>query len=83
MDKACLSDSRVVPVSADSVVQLAEDGVEIHSIGDAEWSGFRPTDPRIADVREISPQAEGSSLDISVVDPTVDAHQLGVNTHQP
>ncbi|THU65295.1 hypothetical protein C4D60_Mb05t02130 [Musa balbisiana] len=83
VDKACLSDSRVVPVSADCVVQLAEDGVEIHSIGDAEWSGFRPTDPRIADVREISPQAEGSSLDISVVDPTVDAHQLGVNTHQP
>ncbi|URE07372.1 pleckstrin domain-containing protein [Musa troglodytarum] len=83
VDKACLSDSRVVPVSADSVVQLAEDGVEIHSIGDAEWSGFRPTDPRIADVREISPQAEGSSLDITVVDPMVDAHQLGVNTDQP
>ncbi|RWW70123.1 hypothetical protein BHE74_00022197 [Ensete ventricosum] len=84
VDKACLSDSRVVPVSADSVVQLAEDGVEIHSIGDAEWSGFRPTDPRIADVREISPQSEGSSsLDITVVDPTGDAHQLGVNTHQP
>lgn len=74
VDKACLSDSRIVPVSADTEFQLAEDGVEIHSIGDAEWAEFRSTDARIADVREISPEAEGSSLDIPVVSPTVDSH---------
>lgn len=82
MDEACLNDSGLVSVSIDSVVQLAEGGVEIHSIGDAEWCGFRSTDARIADVREISLEA-GGSLAIFVVNPTVDGHQLGGITRRP
>lgn len=83
VDKACLSDSRPVTVSSDNVVQLAVDGVDIRSIGDGEWSDFRSADARIADVREISPEAEGSSLDIPVVSPPVDDHQHGSNSFQP
>lgn len=72
VDKACLSDSRTVPVSENSMVQLAVDGVDIGLIGDPEWAGdFRPSDARIADVREISPESEGGSLDIPVVSPPV------------
>nr|CAD1828160.1 unnamed protein product [Ananas comosus var. bracteatus] len=72
VDKACLSDSRTVPVSENSMVQLAVDGVDIRSISDPEWAGdFRPSDARIADVREISPESEGGSLDIPVVSPPV------------
>jgi len=83
VDKACLSDSKMVPDSGDSEVQLAVDGVEIHSIGDAEWTDFQSTDARIADVREISPEAEGNSLDIPIVNPQVEDHQHGGNSLQP
>ncbi|XP_074587165.1 uncharacterized protein LOC141843049 isoform X2 [Curcuma longa] len=72
VDKACLSDSGSVPVSAGTAVQLAEDGVEIHSIGDVEWANFRSSNGRIADVREISPENEEGSLDITVVSSTAD-----------
>ncbi|KAG6537933.1 switch-associated protein 70-like [Zingiber officinale] len=72
VDKACLSDSGSVPVSDGTAVQLAEDGVEIHSIGDVEWASFRSSNARIADVREISPENEESSLDITVVSSTAD-----------
>ncbi|KAG6533610.1 hypothetical protein ZIOFF_007485 [Zingiber officinale] len=72
VDKACLSDSGSVPVSDGTAVQLAEDGVEIHSIGDVEWASFRSSNGRIADVREISPENEESSLDITVVSSTAD-----------
>lgn len=83
VDKACLSDSKTVPVSADSEVQVAVDGVEIRSIGEAEWTDFQSTDAMIADVREISPETEGNSLDINVVNPQVEAHQHGDNSLQP
>lgn len=70
VDKACVSDSRSVLVSNDSTeVQLAVDGVDIRPIGDAEWGGFQQSEALIADVREVSPEAEGSSLDIPVVNP--------------
>lgn len=83
MDKACLSDSKTVPLSGVSEVQVAVDRVEIHSIGEAEWTDFQSTDARIADVREISPETEHNSLDINVVNPEVKEHQHGDNSLQP
>ncbi|XP_072987177.1 uncharacterized protein [Typha latifolia] len=77
VDKACLSDTRLVPVSGDSVVPSAGDGVDIRSIGDTEWGDMRLSDARIADVREISPEAEGGSLDIPVVSPPVSDYPHG------
>ncbi|XP_058071989.1 uncharacterized protein LOC131220972 isoform X2 [Magnolia sinica] len=60
VDKACLSisRSRSVPESG---------------IADNEWSDVQTTDARIADVKEISPEGEGSSLDIPVVSVPVDS----------
>ena len=80
VDKACLTDSRSVP--ANRVAQVAV-GVEIRSIGDAEWSDIQSTDARIADVREVTPEAEQSSFDISVVNPPVDNHQHRGSSSQP
>ncbi|KAF8390931.1 hypothetical protein HHK36_023231 [Tetracentron sinense] len=79
VDKACLSVSRSIPISGDGVVQLAIDQVDLRSIGDGEWSDIRATEARIPDIREISPEAEGSSLDIPVVSPPVDHHEQGGN----
>uniref|UniRef100_R7W370 Uncharacterized protein n=1 Tax=Aegilops tauschii TaxID=37682 RepID=R7W370_AEGTA len=65
VDKACVSDSRSVLVSSESTeVQLAVDGVDIRPIGDPEWGGFQQPEALIADVREGSPEAGGSSLEI-------------------
>ncbi|KAJ6847525.1 switch-associated protein 70 isoform X1 [Iris pallida] len=83
VDKACLSDSNVVSLSGDNEVQLSVDGVEIRSIGDADWTDFQSTDARIADVREISPEAERDSLDIPVVSTQAEDHQHGGNSTQP
>lgn len=85
VDKACLSDSRAIPVSGESVVHLSVDQVNIQPIGDGEWSDIQATEARIADVREIAPETEGSSLDIPVVSVPVDnSHEQGVNSfHQP
>lgn len=83
VDKACLSDSNMVPDSRDNEVQLAVDGVEIRSIGETEWNDFQSNEARIADVREISPETEGNSLDISVDNPQVEDHQHGGNSSQP
>ncbi|WOL15370.1 switch-associated protein 70 [Canna indica] len=83
VDKACLNDPSSFPVSSDSEVQLGVDGVEIHSIGDADWGNFQSRAARIADVREISPEAEGSSLDISVVSIPINDTQHGGSTLQP
>ncbi|XP_042503205.1 switch-associated protein 70-like [Macadamia integrifolia] len=84
VDKACLSVSRAIPVSEDGMDQLSVNQVDLHSIRDGEWSDIRATEARIADVR-ISPEAEGSSLDIPVVSlPVDDHHENGGNTfHQP
>ncbi|XP_076942455.1 uncharacterized protein LOC143612325 [Bidens hawaiensis] len=68
VDKACLSDSRNIPVSEINLVHpppspsLDETG----PINDGEWNDIEATEARIADVREIAPDTEGSSLDIPV-----------------
>lgn len=78
-----MSDSRSVLVSSESTeVQLAVDGVDIRPIGDPEWGGFQQSEALIADVREVSPEAEGSSLDIPVVNPPpANDHMQGGATH--
>ncbi|EMS45188.1 hypothetical protein TRIUR3_11652 [Triticum urartu] len=83
VDKACVSDSRSVLVSSESTeVQLAVDGVDIRPIGDPEWGSFQQPEALIADVREVSPEAEGSSLDIPVVNPApANDHMQGGATH--
>ncbi|OMO49770.1 hypothetical protein COLO4_38396 [Corchorus olitorius] len=84
IDKACLSVSRAVPVPAESVVHMAVDQ-NIQPVGDGEWSDIQATEARIADVREIAPETDGSSLDIPVVSPAVNNHhEQGSNSfHQP
>lgn len=75
VDKACLSVSRAIPVSGESVVHLAVDQPNLsRPIGDGEWSDIQATEATIADVREISPEVEGRSLDIPVVSPPVNSH---------
>lgn len=84
VDKACLSVSRLISVPGDGIVQLDVDRVNLQPIGDSEWSDVhQTTDARIADVREISPEAEASSMDIPVVSPAVDNHNNGGSSPQP
>ncbi|KAK5819822.1 uncharacterized protein LOC108456896 [Gossypium arboreum] len=85
VDKACLSVSRTASVPEESVVHMAADEVNIQPVGEGEWSDIQATDARIADVREIAPEAEGSSHDISVVSPAINnQHDQGPNSfHQP
>nr|XP_023894465.1 switch-associated protein 70 isoform X1 [Quercus suber]POE58423.1 hypothetical protein CFP56_08954 [Quercus suber] len=85
VDKACLSVSRAVPVPGESVVHVAADQVNLRPIGDGEWSDIQATEARIADVREVAPEIEGSSLDIPVVSqPVNNHHEQGANSfHQP
>ncbi|KAK8339822.1 hypothetical protein E1A91_A08G061200v1 [Gossypium mustelinum] len=74
VDKACLSVSRAVPVPGESVVRMAVDQVNIQPVGEGEWSDIQATEARIADVREIAPETEGSSHDISVDNQAIDKH---------
>ncbi|TYI13512.1 hypothetical protein ES332_A08G062900v1 [Gossypium tomentosum] len=74
VDKACLSVSRAVPVPGESVVRMAVDQVNIQPVGEGEWSDIQATEARIADVREIAPETEGSSHDISVDNEAIDKH---------
>lgn len=67
VDKACLSVSRAIPVSGESLVHMAADQVNLQPVGEGEWSDIQATEARIADVREVAPETEGSSLDIPVV----------------
>lgn len=85
MDKACLSVSRAIPVSGESVVHMAADQVNLRAGGDGEWSDIPATEARIADVREVASETQGNSLDIPVVSqPTNNHHEQGVNSfHQP
>ncbi|XP_028751953.1 switch-associated protein 70 isoform X1 [Neltuma alba] len=85
VDKACLSVSRAVPVPAESVVHMATDQVNVRPVGDNEWSDIQATEARVADVREVSSEAVGNSLDIPVVSqPGSDHHEQGSNSfHQP
>ncbi|XP_021724574.1 switch-associated protein 70-like isoform X1 [Chenopodium quinoa] len=67
VDKACLSVSKTVPVAEDGAVCLLEaDQGNEHPIGDGQWNDIQATESRIADVREVAPDSEGRSLDISV-----------------
>ncbi|KAG6783957.1 hypothetical protein POTOM_009639 [Populus tomentosa] len=85
VDKACLSVSRAVPASGESVVHMAVDQSNPRPVEDAEWSDIQATESTIADVREVAPETEGSSMDISVVSPPVNNHhEQGADTyHQP
>lgn len=85
VDKACLSVSRAVPVPGESVVRMAVDQVNIQPVGEGEWSDIQATEARIADVREIAPETEGSSHDISVDNQAIDKHheQGASSFHQP
>lgn len=81
VDKACLNVSRAVPVPAESVVHMEVDQVNIQPIGDGEWSDIQATEARIADVREVAPETEGSSVDIPVVSlPVNNHHEQGENS---
>ncbi|PRQ52143.1 putative PH domain, peptide deformylase [Rosa chinensis] len=83
VDKACLSVSRSVPVPAESVVHMAGDQANFRPVGDGEWSDIQATESRIADVREIAPESEASSLDIPVVSqPVGNHHDQGGNSFQ-
>lgn len=85
VDKACLSVSKAISVSGENVVHMAGDQVNLQPVGEGGWSDIQATESRIADVREISPEAEASSLDISVVsEPANDPHGQGNNSfNQP
>ncbi|WVY90509.1 hypothetical protein V8G54_036023 [Vigna mungo] len=86
VDKACLSVSRAMPAPAENVVHMATDQVNIQPVGDNEWSDIQATEARIADVREVAPETDGSSLDIPVVSQpgTNHHHEQGANSfHQP
>ncbi|XP_039030967.1 differentially expressed in FDCP 6 homolog isoform X2 [Hibiscus syriacus] len=74
VDKACLSVSRSVPVPGESMVHMAVDQHNIQAVGGGEWSDIQATEARIADVREIAPETEGSSHDISVDNQAIDKH---------
>ncbi|KAJ8749363.1 hypothetical protein K2173_018852 [Erythroxylum novogranatense] len=84
VDKACLSVSKAVSVSGESVVHMALDQTNVRPVGDAEWSDIQANESRISDVREVAPETEGSSLDITVVSPPVNNHhESGTTFHQP
>ncbi|KAH6780978.1 Pleckstrin homology domain-containing protein [Perilla frutescens var. hirtella] len=74
VDKACLSVSKATSVPAES---------DLHSIRESEWSDIQTTEARIADVREVRQDAEGHSLDISVVNFPVNDHQEHGSSDQP
>ncbi|XVF81693.1 hypothetical protein PTKIN_Ptkin15bG0175800 [Pterospermum kingtungense] len=81
VDKACLTVSRAVPVPGESVVHMAVDQVNIQPVGEGEWSDIQATEARIADVREIAPETEGSSHDILVDSPAINNHhEQGANS---
>lgn len=62
-DKGCLGSS------GENVVHVAVDEPKLEAIEDTEWNDIQATDSRIADVREIATETEGSSLDIPVDTP--------------
>ncbi|CAA3014122.1 switch-associated protein 70 [Olea europaea var. sylvestris] len=50
---------------------------------ESEWSDIQTTEATIADVREVSPDTERSSLDIPVVTSPVNGHHEHSSSHQP
>ncbi|XP_034931172.1 uncharacterized protein [Populus alba] len=82
VDKACLSVSRAVPAAGENVVHMAVDQRNPRPVEDAEWSDIQATESTIADVREVAPEIDGSSLDIPVVRaPVNNHHEQGANTY--
>ncbi|KAF5744044.1 switch-associated protein 70 [Tripterygium wilfordii] len=66
----------LVPVSGESVVHhMATYQVNFWTINEGKWSDIQATDARIADVREIAAETEGSSLDIPVVSSPISSHE--------
>ncbi|XP_039796299.1 uncharacterized protein LOC120661476 isoform X2 [Panicum virgatum] len=63
VDKACVSDTDPIPV-AENIVELDDEGVDIRTIGDTEWSN--PHSSEVSDVREVTTDPEENSLDIPV-----------------
>jgi len=63
VDKACVSDTDPIPV-AENIVELEDEGVDIRTIGDTEWSN--PHSSEVSDVREVTTDPEENSLDIPV-----------------
>ncbi|KAI7750683.1 hypothetical protein M8C21_029527 [Ambrosia artemisiifolia] len=76
VDKACLSDSRNTP---------SVDQTGIRPVNGGEWNDIEATEARIADVREITPDTEGNSLDIPVLLQPNDTQQeqTSGSYHQP
>ncbi|XP_057792876.1 uncharacterized protein LOC131009510 [Salvia miltiorrhiza] len=74
VDKACLSVSKATSAPAES---------DLHSIQESEWSDIQTTEARIADVREVGPDAEEHSLDIPVVTFPTNGHPEHSSSHQP
>ncbi|KAL9357773.1 hypothetical protein Peur_051026 [Populus x canadensis] len=82
VDKACLSVSRAVPAAGENVVHMAVDQSNPRPVEDAEWSDIQATESTIADVREVTPEIDGSSLDIPVVRaPVNNHHEQGASTY--
>ncbi|KAI4378368.1 hypothetical protein MLD38_015857 [Melastoma candidum] len=75
VDKACLSVTKAIPVSEESIVHMPVDQASLQPSGDGEWSDIQATESSIEDVREI-PQSNGlSSMDIPVVSQPPHANQ--------
>ncbi|KAL8201434.1 hypothetical protein R6Q57_012773 [Mikania cordata] len=87
VDKACLNDSRNIPVSDINLVHLSSSPSlnQTGPMNDGEWNDIEATEARIADVREIAPDTEGNSLDIPVfLQPNDTQQELPTDSyHQP
>ncbi|XP_051152081.1 uncharacterized protein LOC127266042 [Andrographis paniculata] len=84
VDKACLSVSKVTPGPTENIFHLAGEQSDLHSIRESEWSDIQTTEARIADVREVGPDAGDNSHDISVVAYPSNEHQENrSSSHQP
>ena len=72
VDKSCLSVSNEVPVTEDGMAHLSVlDQSGVHPAVYRQWNDIQATESRIADVREVAPEGEGNSVDISVVSSAV------------
>ena len=76
VDKACLSVSKAVPVTEDGSVNLSEaNPSNVHPVSDGQWNDIQTTESRISEVREVTPDLEGRSLDITVVSSPLNGQQ--------
>ncbi|KAJ8419907.1 hypothetical protein Cgig2_004246 [Carnegiea gigantea] len=76
VDKSCLSVSNEASVTEDGVAHVSGlDQSGVHPAVDCQWNDIQATESRIADVREVAPEGEGSSVDIPVVSSAVSNSQ--------